>query len=185
MDAKEYKRLKSTKTEANLQEAFAGEAMAHTKYQYYASVAKKAGYEQIADIFLETSLNELEHAELWFKYLNEGSKGKMPDVLYDAAAGENYEWTEMYARMAKEADEEGFKEIAAKFRGVAAIEKVHEERYLDLAKNIKEGVVFVREDVVVWKCRVCGNLHVDKIAPDICPVCAHERSYQELRATNW
>ena len=185
MDVKEYARLKGTKTEANLLEAFSGEAQAHTKYQYYASVAKKAGYEQIADIFLETSANEKEHAELWFKYLNNGSKGTMPQVLYDAAAGENYEHTDMYARMAKEAEEEGFLEIAAKFRGVAAIEKAHEERYLALAENIKEGIVFVRDDVVVWKCRVCGNLHVGKAAPAMCPVCAHAQSYQELRAVNW
>lgn len=185
MDEKLYAKLKGSKTEKNLQEAFAGESQATNKYKYYASVAKKAGYEQIADIFLETSANELEHAELWFKYLNGGSKGVMPDVLLEAAEGENYEWTEMYARMAKEAEEEGFHEIAAKFRGVAAIEKVHEERYRRLAANIKEGIVFARDEVVVWKCRVCGNLVIGKEAPNICPVCSHELAYQELRATNW
>ncbi len=185
MDDKLYEKLKGSKTEKNLHEAFAGESMATNKYFYYAGVAKKAGYEQIADLFLETSGNEREHAELWFKYLHGGSKGVMPDVLEDAAAGEHYEWTDMYDRFAKDAEEEGFLEIAAKFKGVAAIEKIHEERYRKLASNIKEGIVFVRDDVVVWKCRVCGNIHVGKSAPKICPVCGHEQSYQELRATNW
>ncbi|MDD3388705.1 MAG: rubrerythrin [Bacilli bacterium] len=185
MDEKLYAQLKGSKTEKNLREAFAGESEATNKYRYYASVAKKAGYEQIAEIFLETSANEKEHAELWFKYLHDGSKGVMPDVLLDAADGEHYEWTDMYERMAKDAEEEGFKEIAAKFRGVAAIEKVHEERYRRLAANIKEGIVFTREDAVVWKCRVCGNLVISKTAPKICPVCSHEQAYQELRATNW
>lgn len=185
MHEQEYKRLKGTKTEKNLQEAFAGESMARNKYTYYASVARKAGFEQIAALFIETAENEKEHAELWFKYLNGGSKGTMPDVLLDAAAGENYEWTDMYQRMAKEAEEEGFVEIANKFRRVAEIEKHHEERYLKLAENYKNGVVFKKDDVVVWKCRVCGNIEVSKEAPKICPVCSHEQSYFELRATNY
>jgi rubrerythrin len=181
----DYKRLKGTKTEKNLNEAFAGESMARNKYTYYASVARKAGFEQIADLFLETAENEKEHAEQWFKYLHNGSKGTMPDVLLDAASGEHYEWTDMYKRMAEEADEEGFTEIAEKFRRVARIEKAHEERYLKLAQNIKDGIVFVRDDVVVWKCRVCGNIEVGKSAPEICPVCGHTQSFYELRATNY
>lgn len=185
MDAKLYELLKGSKTEANLHAAFAGESMAHTKYIYYASVAKKAGYDQIAELFLETSANEKEHAELWFKYLHGGSKGQMPQVLLDAAAGENYEHTDMYPTFAKIAEEEGFLEIAAKFRAVGAIEAKHEERYLALANNVKEGIVFQRDDVVVWKCRICGHIHVGKFAPKVCPVCAHEQAYQELRATNW
>lgn len=185
MNEKDYARLKDTKTEKNLNEAFAGESMARNKYTYYASVAKKAGYEQIAALFLETAENEKEHAELWFKYLNGGIKGKLPDALFDAAEGENYEWTEMYKRMAKEADEEGFPEIAAKFRLVGEIEKHHEERFLKLADNYKKGVVFAKDDVVVWKCRVCGRIEVAKKAPDICPVCSHAQAYFELRATNY
>ena len=179
------KELKGTKTEQNLREAFAGESQAFTKYSYYASKAKKEGYEQIGALFQETADNEKEHAKLWFKYLHGGD---IPDTitnLKDAAAGENYEWTDMYDRMAREADEEGFKEIAAKFRGVGAIEKRHEARYLKLVENIEQGVVFSRDGDRIWKCRNCGHLVVGKNAPKICPVCNHLQSYFELNADNY
>ncbi|MCI6075351.1 MAG: rubrerythrin family protein [Bacteroidales bacterium] len=179
------KELKGTKTEQNLREAFAGESQAFTKYSYYASKAKKEGYEQIGALFQETADNEKEHAKLWFKYLHGGD---IPDTianLKDAAAGENYEWTDMYDRMAREADEEGFKEIAAKFRGVGAIEKRHEARYLKLVENIEQGVVFSRDGDRIWKCRNCGHLVVGKNAPKICPVCNHPQSYFELNADNY
>ena len=179
------KELKGTKTEQNLREAFAGESQAFTKYSYYASRAKKEGYEQIGALFQETADNEKEHAKLWFKYLHGGD---IPDTianLKDAAAGENYEWTDMYDRMAREADEEGFKEIAAKFRGVGAIEKRHEARYLKLVENIEQGVVFSRDGDRIWKCRNCGHLVVGKNAPKICPVCNHPQSYFELNADNY
>ena len=179
------KELKGTKTEQNLRDAFAGESQAFTKYSYYASKAKKDGYEQIGALFEETALNEKEHAKLWFKYLHGGD---IPDTitnLKDAAAGENYEWTDMYDRMAREADEEGFKEIAAKMRGVAAIEKRHEARYLKLVENIEQGVVFSRDGDRIWKCRNCGHLVVGKNAPKICPVCNHPQSYFELNADNY
>lgn len=177
--------LKGSRTEKNLKIAFAGESEARNKYTYYASVARKAGFHQIAAIFEETAGNEKEHAELWFKELHGGKMPELPEALVDAAAGEHYEWTEMYADFAKVAREEGFLAIAAKFEGVAKIEKVHEERYLALAKNVKEGTVFVKDDIVVWKCRVCGHIHVGKAAPKICPVCAHEQAYFELREVNW
>ena len=178
--------LKGSKTEQNLLTAFAGESQARTKYTFYASKAKKEGYEQIAAIFLETADNEKEHAKLWFKLLQEG--GDIPDTatnLKDAAAGENYEWTDMYATFAKEADEEGFKRIAALFRGVGAVEKHHEERYLALLKNVEDGIVFSREGDMIWKCRNCGHIVVGKKAPMMCPVCAHPQAYFELVGKNY
>lgn len=182
---KDYKNLKGTKTEKNLWEAFAGESQARNKYTYYASKAKKDGYEQISAIFTETAANEKEHAELWFKYLHGGAIPSTPENLEDAAAGENYEWTDMYARMAREADEEGFTEIASRFRMVAAIEKTHEERYRKLAANIEEGVVFSREGDRIWICRNCGHIAVGPDAPEICPCCDHAQSYFELRFENY
>ena len=179
------KELKGTKTEKNLLEAFAGESQARNKYTYYASKAKKDGYEQIAAIFEETANNEKEHAKLWFKYLHNGEIASTMENLKDAAAGENYEWTDMYDRMAKEAEEEGFTEIAAKFRGVAAIEKHHEERYRKLLKNIDDKVVFSREGECIWICRNCGHIVIGKSAPKICPVCTHPQSYFELRKENY
>lgn len=178
-------KLKGSKTEANLLAAFAGESKARNKYTYYASKAKKEGYEQIADIFLETAANEKEHAELWFKALHGGCVPTTTENLKDAAAGENYEWTEMYAEFAKVADEEGFHEIAEAFRGVGAIEKEHEARYKALLQNIEKGVVFKKDKVVMWKCRNCGHIHVAEVAPDLCPVCKHAKAYFELRCTNW
>ena len=179
------KELKGTKTEKNLLEAFAGESQARNKYTYYASKAKKDGYEQIAAIFEETANNEKEHAKLWFKYLHNGEIASTMENLKDAAAGENYEWTDMYDRMAKEAEEEGFTEIAAKFRGVAAIEKHHEERYRKLLKNIDDKVAFSREGECIWICRNCGHIVIGKSAPKICPVCNHPQSYFELRKENY
>ena len=179
------KDLKGTKTEKNLMEAFAGESQARNKYTYFASKAKKEGYEQIAAIFLETAGNEKEHAELWFKYLNGGQLNDTVANLEEAAAGENFEWTDMYDRMAREADEEGFKEIAAKFRMVGAIEKHHEERYRKLAQNIKDGVVFSRDGDYIWVCRNCGHVVIGKKAPEICPCCLHAKSYFELKAENY
>ena len=176
--------LKGTKTEANLKTAFAGESEARNKYTYYASKAKKDGYNQIAAIFEETAANEKEHAKLWFKLLH-GGIGDTMDNLADAAAGENYEWTDMYATFAKEAREEGFDQIAALFEGVAAIEKEHEERYLALLKNIEEAQVFSRVGEQVWICRNCGHVHVGPTAPAVCPVCAHPQAYFELRAKNY
>lgn len=179
------KKLKGTKTERNLEIAFAGECQARVKYGYYASKAKKEGYEQIAAIFQETSDNEKEHAELWFKALHGGSVPTTTQNLKDAAEGENYEWTDMYHHMAIDAEEEGFLEIAAQMRGVLAIEKLHEERYLKLLANIEAGVVFAKDDVVVWKCRNCGHIHVSKKAPELCPVCKHAQAYFEIRETNY
>ena len=179
------KDLKGTKTEKNLQEAFAGESMARNKYTYFASKARKDGYEQIAAIFEETANNEKEHAKLWFKYLEGGDLKDTKSNLEAAAAGENYEWTDMYDRMAKEADEEGFKEIAAKFRMVGAIEKHHEERYKKLVGNLEGGVVFSRDDERIWKCRNCGHIVVGKFAPKVCPVCAHPQSFFEIDAQNY
>ena len=176
--------LKGTKTEKNLQAAFAGESQARNKYTYYASQAKKEGFEQIAAIFTETANNEKEHAKMWFKLLN-GGIGKTVDNLKDAAAGENYEWTDMYATFAKEAREEGFDHIANLFEGVAAIEKEHEERYRKLLANIEGGVVFSRDGDMVWVCRNCGHVHVGKEAPEVCPVCAHPKAFFELRAQNY
>lgn len=177
--------LKGTKTEKNLMEAFAGESMARNKYSYFASRAKKDGYQQIAALFEETAANEKEHAKLWFKYLEGGSVKDTMSNLKAAAEGENFEWTNMYDRMAQEAEEEGFTEIAARMRGVAAIEKHHEERYLKLLENIEKGVVFSREGDTMWKCRNCGHLVFGKTAPDVCPVCEHAQSYFEVRAENW
>ena len=177
--------LKGSKTEANLNAAFAGESMARNKYTFYASQAKKEGYEQIADIFLETAENEKEHAKLWFKALHGNAMPKTVENLKDAAAGENYEWTTMYADFAKVAKEEGFDQIAALFEGVGGIEKHHEERYNDLLRNIEGGVVFKKDKVVMWKCRNCGYIHVGETAPEVCPVCKHPQSFFEVRATNW
>ena len=172
-----------TKTEKNLWEAFAGESQARNKYTYFASVAKKAGYEQIAEIFLNTANNEKEHAKLWFKEL--GELGDVAENLLHAAEGENYEWTDMYANMAKDAEEEGFKELAAKFRMVAAIEKTHEERYRALLSNVETKAVFEKSGVQVWECRNCGHLVVGTKAPAVCPVCAHPQAYFEVRKENW
>ena len=179
------KDLKGTKTEKNLQEAFAGESMARNKYTYFASKARKDGYEQIAAIFEETANNEKEHAKLWFKYLEGGDFKDTKSNLEAAAAGENYEWTDMYDRMAQDAEEEGFKEIAAKFRMVGAIEKHHEERYKKLVGNLEGGVVFSRDDERIWKCRNCGHIVVGKFAPKVCPVCAHPQSFFEIDAQNY
>lgn len=176
--------LKGTKTEKNLMEAFAGESQARNKYTYYASKAKKEGYEQIAALFLETADNEKEHAKIWFKLLHDGV-GPTVENLKDAAAGENGEWTEMYARMEKEAREEGFDDIARLFAGVAAIEKEHEERYLALLKNIEEGTVFKKNEKVVWICRNCGHIVDSPASPEKCPVCDHPKAYFQLRVINY
>ena len=176
--------LKGSKTEANLWTALSGESQARNKYTYYASKAKKDGYEQIAKIFEDTANNEKEHAKLWFKLLKNGI-GSTAENLEDAAAGENYEWTEMYAEFAKVADEEGFTDIARTFRGVAAIEKAHEERYKKLLANIKEGVVFSRDGDTVWECANCGHIHIGKKAPQVCPVCAHPQAYFKIKETNY
>ena len=172
-----------TKTEKNLREAFAGESQARNKYTYFASAAKKAGYEQIAALFLKTAENEKEHAKLWFKAL--GELGDTPSNLLKAAEGENAEWTDMYARMADEADEEGFHDLAEQFRGVAAIEKAHEERYRKLLANIDNGEVFKKAGVTIWECRNCGHIVVGTEAPDVCPVCAHPQAYFEVREENY
>lgn len=179
------KELKGTKTEKNLWEAFAGESQARNKYTFYASQAKKDGYEQMAAIFEETAANEKEHAKLWFKALHGGKVPTTIENLKDAADGENYEWTDMYERMAREADEEGFHEIAEQMRGVGAIEKEHEERYRKLLKNIEDAVVFSKEGDCIWVCRNCGHVVIGKKAPERCPVCAHPQSYFELKATNY
>lgn len=179
------KDLKGTKTEKNLQDAFAGESQARNKYTYFASKARKDGYEQIAAIFEETANNEKEHAKMWFKLLEGGAIRSTRENLKAAAEGENYEWTDMYDRMAQEAEEEGFSEIAAKFRSVAAIEKHHEERYRKLLQNIEEALVFSREGDAIWVCRNCGHVVVGKQAPKVCPVCAHPQSYFELQANNF
>ena len=179
------KDLKGTKTEQNLMTAFAGESQAHTKYQYYASKAKKDGYVQMSEIFLETSRNEKEHAKLWFKYLHGGEVPTTSQNLEDAANGENYEWTDMYDTFAKEAREEGFTEIARKFEMVGAIEKHHEERYRKLLKNIEDEIVFSRDGDVVWQCSNCGHIVIGKKAPGICPVCAHPQSYFQIEAENY
>ncbi|MBR5250522.1 MAG: rubrerythrin family protein [Clostridia bacterium] len=175
--------MKGTQTEKNLQEAFAGESQARNKYTYFASKAKKEGYEQIAELFLKTADNEKEHAKLWFKEL-EGI-GDTAQNLLEAAAGENYEWTDMYAEFARVAEEEGFKELAIKFRLVAAIEKRHEERYRALLKNVQNGEVFERGETKIWECRNCGHIVVGKKAPELCPTCAHPKSYFELLAENF
>lgn len=179
------KDLKGTKTEKNLLEAFAGESMARNKYTYFASKARKDGYEQIAAIFEETAQNEKEHAKLWFKLLEGGEIHDTLTNLGEAAAGENFEWTDMYDKMAKEADEEGFPAIAAKFRMVAAIERNHEERYRKLIDNIKEGIVFSREGDTIWICRNCGHVVIGQKAPEVCPVCAHPKSFFEIKPDNY
>lgn len=177
------KNLKGTKTEQNLWTAFAGESQARGKYTYFASVAKKEGYEQIAAIFLETADNEKEHAKLWFKAL--GELGDTATNLKSAAAGEHFEWTDMYATFAKEAEEEGFAELAAQFRMVAQIEKAHEARYLALLDNVQMRKVFEKSEEVMWKCRNCGHLVIGKKAPAVCPVCAHPQSFFELESKNY
>lgn len=177
------KELKGSKTEANLWTAFAGESQARNKYTYYASKAKKEGYEQIADLFLETANQEKEHAKMWFKLIH-GIAGTAEN-LADAANGENDEWTDMYPRMAKEAREEGFTEIAELFEGVAKIEKVHEEKYKKLLENIEKGIVFSRDGDTVWQCRNCGHVHVGKQAPETCPVCDHPQAHFEIKKTNY
>ena len=177
--------LKDSKTYQNLMTAFAGESQARNKYTYFASAAKKEGYEQIAAIFEETANNEKEHAKMWFKLLNGGAVPSTKENLKAAAEGENYEWTDMYDSFAKEAEEEGFKEIANKFRLVAAIEKEHEERYLKLLNNIASERVFDKEDTTVWVCRNCGYVHVGKTAPKVCPACLHLQGYFELFIENY
>lgn len=173
-----------TQTEKNLQAAFAGESEARNKYTYYASKAKKDGFEQIAALFLKTADNEKEHAKLWFKELHDGIADTAAN-LQDAAAGENYEWTDMYAGFAKTAEEEGFPELAAKFRLVAAIEKHHEERYRALLKNVEMAEVFARSEVKVWECRNCGHIVVGEKAPEVCPTCDHPQSYFEINCQNY
>lgn len=178
------KELKGTKTEANLRSAFAGESQAHTKYLYFASKAKKDGYEQIASLFAETARNEKEHAKIWFKLLHDG----IPDTtanLADAASGENYEWTDMYKTFAEEARAEGFTRIANLFEAVGAIEKEHEERYRRLLANIEEGIVFSRDGEQIWQCSNCGHIVVGKKAPEVCPVCDHPKAYFQILAKNY
>ena len=177
--------LKGSKTEANLLAAFAGESQARNKYTYYASQAKKEGYEQVAELFLESAENEREHAKIWFKQLHDGAVPGTIENLKDAASGENYEHTQMYVQFEKDAREEGFDQNANLFKMVGEIEKHHEERFLALLKNLESGAVFEKDQVVVWKCRNCGHLHVGKTAPKVCPVCKHPQSYFEVQAQNW
>ena len=177
--------LKGTKTEQNLMTAFAGESQARNKYTYFASKAKKEGYEQIAAIFEETAGNEKEHAKLWFKLLEGGAIKSTMENLEAAAAGENYEWTDMYAHMAVDAREEGFDEIARLFDGVAKIEEQHEKRYRALLASVKEGTVFESEEPTMWVCRNCGHVHFGNEAPEVCPVCAHPKAYFERRCENY
>ena len=177
--------LKGSRTEQNLMTAFAGESQARNKYTYYASQAKKEGLEQIAALFLETAENEKEHAKLWFKYLHDGEVPPTVQNLADAAAGENYEWTDMYAEFARVAKEEGFNEIAIKFELVGKIEKHHEERYLALLESLKTDKVFLSDEVVIWKCRNCGHIHVGKFAPEMCPTCKHPKAYFEREVVNY
>ena len=179
------KELKGTQTEKNLETAFAGESMARNKYDYWASKAKKEGYEQIADFFALTAGNEKEHAKMWFKYLQGGAIQSTPENLKQAAAGENYEWTDMYKTFAEVADQEGFPEIAEQFRGVGKIEKEHEERYNKLLANLTNGEVFVRQDEVTWQCRNCGYTVTAKEAPERCPVCDHPQAYFEIKRENY
>jgi len=179
------KELKGTKTEKNLQEAFAGESQARNKYSYWASKAKKDGYVQIAAIFEETANNEKEHAKMWFKLLEGGAIKSTPENLAAAAGGENFEWTDMYARMAKEAREEGFDEIAEKFEAVALIEKEHEARYRKLLDNIEKERVFSKDNDVIWQCSNCGHIVVGKKAPEECPVCNHPQAYFQVKAENY
>lgn len=177
--------LKGSKTEQNLMAAFAGESQARNKYTYYASMAKKEGFEQIAAIFEETALNEKEHAKMWFKELHGGKIPTTMDNLKDAAAGENYEWTDMYANFAKEAKEEGFDRLAFLFEAVGKIEKRHEERYNSLLENVQNDTVFKKETPVMWVCRNCGHVHYGEKAPEVCPVCAHPKAYFELLSENY
>lgn len=177
--------LKGSKTEQNLMTAFAGESEARNKYTYYASKAKKDGYVQIASIFEETAANEKEHAKIWFKLLHGGEIGSTLDNLADAAAGENYEWTDMYARFAKDAKEEGFDHIAYLFEEVGKIEKEHEERYRKLLANIEGGLVFSRDGDMIWQCSNCGHIVIGQNAPEVCPVCNHPQSYFQLKAENY
>ena len=176
---------KNSKTWKNLETAFAGESQACIKYQYYASQAKKDGFEQIADIFTETSGNEKEHAKLWYKLLHGGKVGSTKENLKLASDGENYEWTDMYKKFAEEARAEGYEDIAKSFEGVAAIEKEHEERYIKLRENIENDFVFKSDKVTIWKCRNCGHIYVGEEAPEVCPVCHHPRSFFEIRALNY
>ena len=175
--------LKGTKTEQNLRMAFSGESEARNKYTYFASVAKKQGFEQIAALFLKTAENEKEHAKLWFKEL--GALGSTAENLLSAAQGENYEWTEMYDQMAKDADEEGFHELAEQFRRVAAIEKTHEERYRALLHNVENNEVFAKSEVKIWECRNCGHIVVGTKAPEVCPTCKHPQAYFEIHEENY
>ncbi|MDO5541530.1 MAG: rubrerythrin family protein [Eubacteriales bacterium] len=177
--------LKGSKTEKNLLEAFAGESMATNKYSYYAGIARKDGYQQIAAIFEETSENERAHAKQWFKYISGGEIGHTEENLLAAANGENFEWTEMYSRMAKEAHEEGFEEIARKFELVAQVEKEHEERYRKLLANVEEGIVFSKDGDTIWQCRKCGYIHIGKKAPQKCPVCGHEQAFFQIKPENY
>ena len=177
--------FKGSRTEANLMAAFAGESQARNKYDYYASQAKKDGYVQIAALFEETAKNEKEHAKLWFKLLHGGKVPTTTQNLSDAADGEHFEWTDMYAQFAKEAREEGFEDIARQFEGVAAIEKEHEERYRKLLKNIEDGVVFSRDGDMIWQCSNCGHICVGRKAPEVCPVCNHPQSYFQIKAENY
>ena len=176
--------LKGSKTEKNLETAFAGESMARNKYTYFASKARKEGYVQIANIFEETANNEKEHAKMWFKLLNDGI-GSTAECLEAAAEGENYEWTDMYDTFAKEAREEGFEEIARLFEGVAAIEKEHEERYRKLLANVENGLVFSKDGDTIWQCSNCGHIVIGKKAPEVCPVCAHPQAYFQVKAENY
>ncbi len=175
--------LKGSRTEQNLRDAFAGESQARNKYTYFASKAKKEGYEQIASLFLETADNEKEHAKIWFKLLD--GIGTTAENLLAAAEGENFEWTDMYARFAREAREEGFEDIAKLFEGVGAIEKEHEERYRKLLSNVQGGLVFSKDGDMIWQCRNCGHIVVGKQAPEVCPVCAHPKAYFEVKAQNY
>lgn len=177
--------LKGSKTEANLMTAFAGESQARNKYTYYASKAKKEGYVQIASIFEETAANEKEHAKIWFKLLHDGGIPDTATNLQDAAAGENYEWTDMYDKFAKEAKAEGFDDIAALFEGVGKIEKEHEERFLALLKNVKDNAVFIKGEKVIWQCANCGHIHIGEQAPELCPICAHPKAYFQMLAKNY
>jgi len=182
-EAAPVNKYSGTKTEKNLMEAFAGESQARNKYTYFAEIARREGYEQLAEIFLKTARNEQEHARLWFEEL--GNLGNTAHNLLNAAEGENYEWTDMYARFAKEAEEEGFSELAEKFRKVAAIEKAHEERYRALLKNVETKRVFEKDEETMWECRICGHLVMDKKAPEVCPVCKYSQSYFEVRKENY
>ena len=177
--------IKGTKTEKNLMEAFAGESQARNKYTYFASQAKKDGYEQVAEIFLESAENEKEHAKIWYKLLHNGGVGSTVDNLQDAANGENYEWVNMYKSFAEDARNEGFDDIAALFEMVGKIEKAHEERYLKLLENIKGGKVYLKDGTVIWKCRNCGHIHIGQAAPEVCPVCKHPRAFFEVKSENY